>query len=332
MEGKLKTGDLVSKVLGNIGSLRNEVVIRAGLGEDTAAFDFGDDLISIAIDPISGTTSEIGSLVVRVNSNDIAASGAEPALILLCLLMPVTATEADVEVIMKAASAECKKLNMEIVGGHTEFTSAVNRAVMVGVCVGRLNKKKALEFKNIKAGDVLILAGAAGMEGTAILAYDYEDHLKSRLPLPLLEAAKDMMKETSVVEIGRICSELGVKKMHDCTEGGVYGAIWELCEGAGLSVTVFEEEIEVREATKALCDIFAISPYRLIASGSMLIASDSESGPLLLKALKDRGYSAAVIGTFKEGGAKRVVRAGGETYELPEPEGDAIYDIRVKSR
>lgn len=330
MEGKLKTGDLVSKVFSNIGSPRDEVVIRAGLGEDTAAFDFGGDLVSIAIDPISGTTSEIGKLVVRVNSNDIAASGAEPSLILLCLLMPTGAGESDVEVIMKAASEECKKLNMEIIGGHTEFTSAVNRAVMVGVCVGRLTKDRALEFKNIEAGDDLILAGAAGIEGTAILAHDHEAYLRERMPQELLASAKAMMEETSVVEIGRICSEFGVKKMHDCTEGGVYGAVWELSEGAGLSVNVYEDSIEVREETENICSIFGISPYRLISSGSMLIVSGPEKSELIVRTLRNRGYGAAVIGEFLSRGAKTIVKAQGERVELPEPLGDAIYDVEEK--
>lgn len=330
MEGKLKTGDLVSKVFGNIGSPRAEVLIRSGLGEDAAAFDFGGDLVSIAIDPISGTTSDIGRLVVRVNSNDIAASGAEPALILLCLLMPVTAGEADVETIMKAASEECRRLGMEIVGGHTEFTGAVNRPVMVGVCVGRLNKVRALEFKNIEAGDALILAGAAGIEGTAILANDYEAYLRSRMPATLLDAAKAMMEETSVVEIGKICSEKGVKKMHDCTEGGVYGAIWELCEGAGLSIEVEEARVEVREETALICEIFGINPYRLIASGSMLIASAPDKAEAIIEALRERGYGSAVVGHFSAEGGKYIVRPDGERVELSEPEGDAMYEIKWK--
>lgn len=328
MEGKLKTSDLVKYVFGSSGARRDEVLIRPGIGEDTAAFVFGGgDAVLCTIDPISGTENDIGRLAIRVNSNDIAAAGGEPALMLLCLLMPVGSEAETVGEIMASASAECKRLNIEIIGGHTEFTSAVNRPVLTGVCIGRQRKENLLVSDDIEAGDVLILAGSAGTEGTAIIAHDFFDDIDGILSYDIIEEAKSMMEETSVVEIGRLAAENGAKKMHDCTEGGVYGALWELAEGAGLGLEIYEDKIDVRPATDAVCKFYKISPYKLISSGAMLIVSSDKGASDILTAFSKTSKNAAIIGKFNSSKSKKILLADGNVKNLEEPQSDDLYKV-----
>ena len=62
--------------------------------------------------------------------------------------------------------------------------------------------------------------------------------------------------------------------MHDITEGGIYGALWEVAQASGVGLEVSIEDIPVRQHTIELCEFFDLNPYQLISSGSMLIVTD----------------------------------------------------------
>lgn len=328
MQGKLKTSDLMASVFKNTGARRKEVLLRPSVGEDCAALDMGDKALIMSMDPISATSADLGRLVVRVNSNDIAAQGAEPYAMMLCLLMPISSSVEDVALIMKSASDECKRLNIEIIGGHTEFTTAVNRPTCCGICFANKDKSKLMSLDAIRENDLLVIAGAAGIEGTAILAHERPDEIESACGAEVLHGANAMIEETSVAEIGKVASENFAKKMHDVTEGGIYGAIWELCEGSNLGCSVNSNSIPVRKETRLICKHFGISPYRLLGSGSMLIVVSPEHLEKLLTSLKRLSEDIAVIGEFKnvkEG--RRTVAENGSELNITEPSSDELYEV-----
>ena len=66
--------------------------------------------------------------------------------------------------------------------------------------------------------------------------------------------------------------------MHDITEGGVFGAAWEMAEASGCGMVLYPEKVLMHPITKKICQKFGIDPYRLISSGSMLIACDDGEG------------------------------------------------------
>lgn len=78
--------------------------------------------------------------------------------------------------------------------------------------------------------------------------------------------------------------------MHDATEGGVLGAVWEVAECSGLGVDVFVEKIPVKEETKKICKAMGIDYLGLISSGTMIIAA--ENGEKLAERLQEEGIAA----------------------------------------
>lgn len=113
--------------------------------------------------------------------------------------------------------------------------------------------------------------------------------------------------------------------MHDATEGGILGAVWEVAECSGLGVDVFVEKIPVREETKKICAAMKIDYLRLISSGTMIIAT--EKGGELAEKLRENGIAAAVIGKLTESG--KYMLTGGMRLPLEEPKSDALYDARL---
>lgn len=328
----LKTGKLDSKLLEdivfkNIKFRRPEVITRPGVGEDCAVVDFGAYECVLSTDPITAAVSEIGRLAVHISCNDIASNGIEPLGIMLAVMLPEGTTEEQVEEIMKQAGEASEKLGVEIIGGHTEITSAVTKPVIVSTALGRGAKWSSQQAENMKPGDYILMTKQAGLEGTGIIAGDYKAELAGYLTEEEFQQASDMLNQISVVKEGVIAGRIGTAGMHDITEGGILGAIWEMCSIADTGAEVWTDKIPVAEVTKKICDRFDIDYLRLISSGSMMIMVHPESKEQMEAELTRAGIPVACIGKIceKEDGVCMVV--AGEKIVIAPPASDELYKV-----
>jgi len=321
-EGKVSPDILKKLVFSNIITKREEVLIRPGIGLDSAAVDFGNYAAVLSMDPITAAAKNIGRLAVHVACNDIATCGIEPIGIMLTILIPPTETEEVLSQIMRDAGEAAKEINVEIIGGHTEVTGAVNRVVISTVAMGRAPKDRLITASGARVGDYVILTKMAGMEGTAILAYDFENELNKVFPKEFIERAKTFIDNISVVKEAKIAAKEGATAMHDVTEGGVFGAVWEICEASGVGVELWYDEIPVAEETRLLCDYFRLDPFKLISSGSLIITTPNKN---TIDSLNQLGIKATVIGRITENG--RFILKKDKKEELIPPDRDELYNI-----
>ncbi|NLY17365.1 MAG: AIR synthase [Clostridiaceae bacterium] len=323
--GKLPNDVLKSLVFSNIKESRKEVLIRPSIGEDCAAVDFGEELCVISSDPITGTDNEIGTIAVHVSCNDIAASGSEPIGLMVTMLVPPGETEANLESVIKQLSVTAASLNVDILGGHTEVTDAVNRFVISITAIGKTTGKNVVKTSGAKPGDDLILTKYAGLEGTSILAHEHQFKLAEMLGSQIVARAQKLIEQISVIKEGMIAAKHGAHAMHDVTEGGVLGAIWEMCEASGCGAEVFKEQIPVLDETREICRYFNIDPLRLISSGSMLIAA--KDGAALVDKLQSNGIMASVIGKITAG-EKPLLHDENKIVIISPPYSDELYKVK----
>lgn len=316
--GKLDNDDLERLVLKKFRRVRPESLSSPKIGQDCATLDLGGDLVVLSCDPItSASVAHLGRLTVHVSCNDAAAAGAEPVGLLVTLLIPPSGTMEEIARIADDLSAAAQLANVDILGGHTEVTDAVTRAVSSAAVVARQTKNSAL--RGMRPGDEIVMTKWAAIEGTSILAEDFADRLSS-LPESLLAAARAYSSRISIVTESKVAMLFGASAMHDVTEGGVLGACWELGYANACSVEIDAEKIPVREETRAVCDALGLDPLRLIGSGSLLVAC--ENGALLCGALLAQGIQSCVIGRAIAG-AKSLVNGA----PLDEPHADEIYRL-----
>lgn len=321
--GKLPNDVLEKIVIYNIKNKRKEVLVRAGVGEDSAVIDFGDQVCVMSTDPITGATKDIGSLAIHISCNDVAASGAEPIGVLLTILAPPETTEKDIENIMIDAGKAAKEINIEIMGGHTEITNAVNRIVINTTVIGKQDKVKLLNPKDIEVGDKVMITKYAGIEGTSIIAKELEEELILKIGKEKLEIAKNMDIMLSVVAEGMICGEIGVNYMHDITEGGVFGAIWESTKAIDKGIKIYEDLIPVNPITKEIMNILDLDVYKLISSGSMLIIGKEEKFTEIKEKLNELDIKITIIGEVIERGT--ILEKSGKIVEIEPPGSDELY-------
>lgn len=326
--GKLDNDTLKRVVIDRITYKNENVVVKAGVGEDCAYLDYGEDYCVLSTDPITASVADIGKLAIHISCNDVAATGVRPFALLLALMLPVGSTLEDVEHIMGQAADEANLLKVEIAGGHTEVTPAVNTPVIVATALGRAPKNKTLARGGITPGDHIVITKSAGLEGTSIIAKDYGDRLRDVLTPEELEEAMAMSERTDVIEEGSIAGDVGVSAMHDVTEGGVLGALWELCTIAGTGALVEEARIPVEDVTKKVCAKFGIDYLRLISSGAMLIIAPENKIRGLLDRLEEAGVPAVDIGIVSGSGAPiEMIRTDGERVTVAPPESDELYKV-----
>lgn len=321
--GKLNWEDLRAIIDGNRGAKRDEVVVHSGIGEDCTVVNFGDYDCVISTDPITGAANNIGKLAVHINCNDIASSGVEPIGIMVTILAPEGTQLEEIKALMKEVGEEAAKLNIEVIGGHTEITSAVNRMIVSCTVIGKGKAGTAVATGGAKVGDDIIVTKYMALEGTSIIVNDKEDIVKGFLTYEEIQEAKSFTELLSVIEEGKIAGELGVNSMHDITEGGVLGALWEMAEASKVGFEVYEEKIPLREVTKKICRKFNVDPLKLISSGSMLITTPK--GDILTDKLHGNGINAVIIGKITEG--RGILVKNGIQEEVPPPERDELFNI-----
>ena len=316
--GKLDNDDLDRLVLKKFRRVRPESLSSPTVGQDCAVVDIGSDLLVLSCDPItSASVSHLGRLTVHVSCNDAAAAGAEPVGLLVTLLMPPSGTMEQIAQIADDLSQAAQLANVDILGGHTEVTDAVTRAVTSATVIARQPRNRIM--RGMQPGDEIVMTKYAALEGTTILAEDFPDRTTS-VSAELKQAARTLTGSLSIVAESKIAMRHGAVAMHDVTEGGVLGASWELGFANNCAVEIDTTKIPVREETRVLCAALSLDPLRLIGSGSLLIAC--HDGNALCEALIESGIPAAVIGRAIEGANSFVDGA-----PLDEPHADELYRL-----
>ena len=323
--GKIPESVLKRSVLRQLHNRRDEVLLGAGVGEDCAALTLeSDEVFVMSTDPITGTGKEMGSLAVITTANDLASSGAEPVGVMLTILLPESSEEALLKEIMRDAEATCEKFHMQILGGHTEVSAAVNRPVISVSGVGKVKKDAMIKTGGARPGMDIVVSKWIGIEGTVILAKERERELLERYATTFIDRAKDLDAYISVLSEAAVAARSGVSAMHDVTEGGIFGALWEMAEASGVGLEIDLKKIPVRQETIEICEFFGLNPYELISGGSMLMAA--EDGNQLVHELEKAGIPAAVIGKAMAGN-DRVLLNEEERRFLEPPKPDDLYRV-----
>lgn len=300
------------------------VVLGPSYGEDAAAVRLTRDTLIAASDPITFATDQIGWYAVTVNANDIAAGGATPKYFLATILLPKGSDVSAASEIFSQICDTCTKLDISLIGGHTEVTDAVSRPVICGTMFGETDADSLVATAGAQTGDDVLLAGEIAVEGTALLALDAQEKLESSGVAPeTIQRAKTFLQDPGIciIEHARLALESGgVHAMHDPTEGGLASALAELAGAAGCGVIVERGSIPILPECTAICSALGLDPLGLIASGSLLITCAPESSQNIIDKLHGQNIPCAKIGKITLGSGV----AFSDAREMPKFERDEI--------
>ena len=324
--GKLPNSKLEKLILNDLVTRREETVLRPAIGEDCCALDLGENLCVVSTDPITAADENAGVLAVLVSLNDLAASGAEPVGILTTVLLPPDIEESKVRELFKTINSTCNEMNIDVLGGHTEITESVNKAIIITTAIGKVPPSGLVRSDGAAPGDVILMTKAAGLEGTAIIAADKTEEISSFLNASDIATAKSYINEISVLEEGMIASANGATAMHDVTEGGIFGAVWEVCSASGTGAEISIDKIDVRNITAKICSHYGIDPLKLISSGSMLITCNPRDKNKIINKICSKNLTCYEIGNITDGSKVHLFK-GNKKIEILQPGTDELYKV-----
>lgn len=322
--GKVSENVLKRSILKRCQTKQEDMVQGPGVGRDCAIFHVdGKQQMASAIQVATADMAVKVQYLICHTVNNLLCSGAKPCMVSLSIMLEPQAEEAKLRAIMDMARECCNALHISLAGGHTQVSEAVHQTVVTVSAVG-FCKKEALLSAGLCPGLEIVMAGFAGMEGTAILAQREEKRLLEKFPLDLVEEAKGFDAHLFLQEEAETALLCDAMAMHDISQGGVFGALWELGESAGVGMEVELKKILLKQETVEISEFFGLNPYCLLSGGAMLIAV--RDGQRLVMELAKKGIRAAVIGRTTDKKDK-VLLNGEECRFLEKPAQDEIFKV-----
>jgi hydrogenase maturation factor len=308
MHGAIPIGKLPAEQLARLLTKHtradSRLIVGPRVGEDVAVIDMGERYLVAKTDPITFATDKIGWYVVHINANDVACAGASPRWFLATLLLPEDRTDAIlVEAIFEQMAEACDRLDVTLVGGHTEITYGLDRPIVVGQMLGEVAPDRFVATAGVRVGDDIVVTKGVAVEATAIIAREKADELEEFFGAEYLKRCRNFLRSPgiSVVRDARLAQAAGtVHAMHDPTEGGLATGLWEMSQAAGVGLEIDEAAIPVLPETATLCTHFGLDPLGVIASGALLIACPPPETDAILESLRAAGISATRLGRAVE--------------------------------
>ena len=303
--GKIPIEVLDSTFLKMTGAHSPAIVTPPLAGLDFAAVKVGRKYMIVSADPVTGVVEEIGRYAICVSANDVATSGSRPQFAESVVLLPEEADVGYAEKIARQMDSEARKSRISIVGGHTEVTPGLHRPIVIVTTFSFVDGY--VSSRDAKRGDTLMMTKTAGLEGTAVLG-----------------GLRKFLQMLSVVEEATAAYATGaVHAMHDCTEGGVLGAAFEMSLASGLGFEMKAEKVPVALETWDVCQRMAIDPLKLIGSGALLLAVEKGREREVTMALSPI-CKVSTVGEFTKVG-RTLVKANGRRQSLLEAPEDELW-------
>ncbi len=317
-------------ILPKLGRRDRRILLGPAHGVDAAAVKVSRDFVMVAAeDPTFGMPvlmPYFGWAIVHICASDVAVLGIKPRYMLISLLLPPRTSYETLQSIWVQIHEECRRLGISIIGGHTGVYPGISYPLNGGCVVIGFGRKSDLRpSSNARPGDALLITKGAAIEAAGILAHQAKEELRHVLGSEVLEEAKRLIFQMSVVEdaltAARYC-----RAMHDATEGGVLNAIYEMAEASGVGVRVYKEKIPIPEPAKKICKYFGIDPLISISEGTLLISASKNNVRKIMSALKRKKISAAVIGEFTRSRNRVIIESDGSEEDLKPVKVDPFWE------
>jgi hydrogenase maturation factor len=325
----------LKRLLGNsFGKKSDRILVGSGPGLDAAVLDLGDGrVMAVAEDPIFPAPKLpldlMGWFTVHIGASDVAVTGIKPEFMTYTLLMPPEGSEEDAKTIIDSISVAAAELDISIVGGHTGWYSTVVVPIVGGVAVwGFGEDPNWVSPGGAQDGDIILMSKGPAIEAAALLAVLYREKLQDQLSADILDRLCARTEQISVVEDALTAFACGgVHAMHDATEGGVLGGLWEMSTAAGIKLHADLDALEVPEDIAQLAEALDFDLWQAISEGTLLAAVEPDCIETIQREWNKLGIPSYILGEFQSAAKDIHVTRDGREFPLEEPQVDPFWEL-----
>jgi len=318
-----------------LGAKNDKVLVGPQNGVDVGIVEIGDKAVSFTCDPVF-IVPEYGWeraawFAIHIIASDSVTSGLKPSLLAIDLNLPMEMTGEQLEIMWKTMHRECVKLGISVITGHTGryencHYPMVGGATMVGIG----SKDEYVTPRLACAGDKVIITKGPAIEATGIFATMFPELIEREFGKDFNKKAQQIFYKMSVVDDAMTAVSLGVRDngvtaMHDATECGIWGGLYEIAQAANLGVRVEMESIVVEDCVPDICRYFGIDPYASISEGTLIISCRENKAQDILIALRKKGIKSSIVGEFTQPGLGMVLVREGREEKLEHPIVDPFW-------
>jgi len=306
-----------------------------GIGLDNGVVSIGRERVMIlTADPISAIPafgmSLSAWLSVHLIASDYTTSGNDPEYAMFSYNFPGEMSEADREEYIRSVGLECDALGVAIAGGHTgSYPGSGLTVIGSGSMIGFASERGYVAPSMARAGDTVVMTKHAAIEATCSLATSFPAFVESAVGAVYTKRAREQVKLCSTVADARAARSIGIgargiSSMHDATEGGVLGALYEMATASETRFVVHLDEIQVTPESRAICEAFGLDSLKTMGEGALMITCLPEKVPNLRRALSRSGVESAEIGSVERGEGLVMRNSRGHAHSYA-PHGDAYW-------
>ena len=311
-------GKISSEVFDNIiyphlGKANKNIIVGPRNGVDTGIVSLGNGKVMVTTtDPVF-IVPEYGFkkaawFAIHILVSDAVTSGLKPDYITIDLNLPLKMKTEEFVEMWTTMDEELKKMEIAVISGHTAKYAGTDYPMVGGatiICIGDEDKYVGPDF--VKENDDIIITKGAAIESTGLFVAGVPHIIEKELGNEFLKETENIFWQMSVVEDALTAVSVGVRDdgvsmMHDATECGVWGGLFEIANSAEKGMKIFKEKIPVHPNVKKVCELFKIDPYCSISEGTLLITCREHKSEDVVKKLKSKNIESAIIGKIMDKG------------------------------
>ncbi|MBI4303789.1 MAG: AIR synthase [Chloroflexi bacterium] len=342
--GKISPQVFSELIFPRLGAKSDEIIVGPQHGVDVGIVDIGGQAVSFTCDPVFIVPQygweRAAWFAIHIIASDSVTSGLKPKFLSIDLNLPMEMTRMQLEVMWTVIHEQCEKMGISVITGHTPRYEncqypMVGGATLTGV--GGMDEYVTPRFA--RAGDKIIITKGPAIEASGIFATMFPGLIREKYGSDFAKKAESLFYKMSVVEDATTAISVGVRdngvsSMHDATECGIWGALYEVAQAAGLGVRVEKEKIVVEDCVPELCQLFGIDPYASISEGTLVISCRAHKAEKVVDTLKKKGIRSSIVGELTDAKKGMVLIEGGKEKKLEHPVADpfwrAFYDAAQK--
>ena len=334
--GKISPEVFDELILPHLGAKRNSVVVSPQNGVDVGIITIGNQAMALTTDPVF-IVPEYGFdraawFAIHILASDVVTSGLPPAYLSIDLNLPMSITEEQLELMWRTMHSECEKLGIAIVCGHTARYDNCHYPMVGGATVIAVGPRDAYVTPGFgRSGDHIIITKGPGIEAAGIFAAMFPGRIEKKFGKSFAKEAETIFYQMSVVKDAVTAVSIGVRDegisaMHDATECGIWGGVYELAQAAGLGVRLYKDAIVRNEAAVRICEYFKIAdPFAAISEGTLILSCRPHKSEAVIDALTREGIPASVVGELMPAGEGMKVIENGAEKEFRHPRVDPFW-------
>ena len=245
MSGKLGLGKVNREVFNR--SVLPFIPVEKALELDGATTTLSGHTV-IAHSPSIGVPIEaLGFFAFHYSASNVASKFGKPSHLISGIYLPLKTTEEELRIITKGLGNEAKKYGVTVTAGQTATYYGLDIPLLTTTCIGESIRTP----DDVDDGDLILLVGEVGGEAVWLERLSKENHVEEMwrgfTPLPIILSLQTVS---------------GVKLMHDVSEGGVKGSLFEVANSINYGIKASSDGVALYQGAENLSgDIFKAPSY-----------------------------------------------------------------------